>query len=99
MKSLNNIVIFSSFLLALNAPIAMAGDAEDLQRLMAAKISITEAIEIAEKAHNGKAIEADLDAMRDGKVVYDVVVVKDDRFYDLSIDATDGSVLSNVEDK
>lgn len=77
---------------------ALAWDKEDLERLAAAKISLTEAVSIAEKAHQGKAIEAELDDSF-GKVVYDVVVVKGDRFYDLRIDAQTGEILRNTEDK
>lgn len=77
---------------------AYASHAEDLKSLDNAKITLTEAIGIAEKEQTGTAIEADLD-QENGKTVYDVTVVKDKKFYDLRIDAVSGDVLTVKEDK
>lgn len=81
------------------ASVASAGDIKDLRRLDAAKISLVDAIGIAEKARDGKAIEAEIDADRRGRVVYDVVVVNDKRFYEIRVDAENGKILRDVEDK
>ena len=77
---------------------AYASHAEDLKSLDTAKITLSDAIEIAEKDQNGTAIEADLD-QENGKTVYDVTVVKDKNFFDIRIDAINGDVLKVEEDK
>jgi uncharacterized membrane protein YkoI len=77
---------------------ARASHAEDLKSLQTAKISLSDAVGIAENAQSGTAIEADLD-QENGKTVYDVTVVKDQKFYELRIDAETGDVLHIAEDK
>jgi len=77
---------------------AKASQAQDLKSLEAAKITLTDAIGIAENAQAGTAIEADLD-QENGKTVYDVTVVKDKKFFELRIDAVSGDVLHVAEDK
>lgn len=99
MKPLAKILPITALLLAVSSSAAYAGDKKDLKRLEAAKLTLTEAIAIAEKAQEGKAIDAELDGTRDGKVVYDVTVVKGKRFYEVRVDAVDGNVLRTVEDK
>jgi len=71
--------------------------AKDLRLLDEAKISLTAAIEIAEKHVGGKAIEADLDR-ENGKAVYDVSVIKAQKEYDVRLDAVTGDVLRVKEE-
>lgn len=78
---------------------AMASDkAKDIQRLSEAKISLVDAIGIAEKHIGGKAIDADLDSDF-GKVVYDVSVIKDTTEHEVRIDAVTGDVIGTQIDK
>lgn len=71
---------------------------KDLRLLEEAKISLTEAIQIAEKHVGGKAIEADLDR-ENGKAVYDVSVIKAEREHEVRLDAVTGDVLRVKEEK
>lgn len=83
----------------INSRSAQASEiAKDLRLLDEAKISLTAAIEIAEKHVGGKAIEADLDR-ENGKAVYDVSVIKAQKEYDVRLDAVTGEVLRVKEDK
>ncbi len=78
---------------------ALASDtAKDIQRLSEAKISLVDAIGIAEKHIGGKAIDADLDSNL-GKVVYDVSVIKDAAEHEVRIDAVTGDVMTAKIDK
>ena len=72
--------------------------AKDVQRLAEAKISLVDAIGIAEKHIGGKAIDADLDSDF-GKVVYDVSVIKDTTEHEVRIDAITGDVIGSQVDK
>lgn len=76
---------------------AYAADADDIRLLNEAKISLTEAIAAAEKNVGGKAIEASLDDDA-WKAAYEVSVVKDNRVFDVQVDAANGSVLGSRED-
>lgn len=80
------------------ASAAFAVDKDDVKNLAAAKISLTEAIAIAEKQHAGsKAIDASLDDTLN-KTVYDVTVLVGEVGYEVDIDAVTGEVLSNKKD-
>lgn len=77
---------------------AAAGTGKDVQRLSEAKISLTDAIGIAEKHVGGKAVDAELDSSF-GKVVYDVSVIKDTTEHEVRIDAVSGEVVKSKIDK
>lgn len=77
---------------------AASDTAKDIQRLSEAKISLVDAIGIAEKHIGGKAIDADLDSDL-GKVVYDVSVIKDQAEHEVRIDAISGDVIVSKIDK
>lgn len=78
---------------------ALASDiTEDIKSIAEAKITLVQAIEIAEKHVGGTAIDADLD--RDfGKVVYDVSVIKDKVEHEVRLDAITGEVIGVQQDK
>ncbi len=78
--------------------LAASDTAKDIQRLSEAKISLVDAIGIAEKHIGGKAIDADLDTSL-GKVVYDVSVIKDTAEHEVRIDAITGDVITAKIDK
>lgn len=75
-----------------------ANVSKDLQLLSEAKISLTDAIGIAEKHVGGTAVDAELDR-EDGKAVYDVSVIKAQSEFDVRLDAASGDVLRVKEDK
>ena len=81
-----------------SSALAANDTAKDIQRLAEAKISLVDAIGIAEKHIGGKAIDADLDSDF-GKVVYDVSVIKDTTEHEVRIDAITGDVLGTQIDK
>ncbi|XID90180.1 PepSY domain-containing protein [Paenibacillaceae bacterium WGS1546] len=76
-------------------PVATAGDnvakPSETARTVAA-IDIDEAIKLAEAAANGQARSAELERKR-GVVYYDIEVVRDNREYDVHIDAHTGKTL------
>jgi uncharacterized membrane protein YkoI len=59
-----------------------------------AKIGVTRAVEIAERATGAIATDADLDRRNDGTLVYEVELATASRLYELEIDAKSGKVLS-----
>ncbi|MDY0009000.1 MAG: PepSY domain-containing protein [Bdellovibrionales bacterium] len=77
---------------------ARADVTKDLRLLEEAKITLVEAIGIAEKHVGGTAIDADLDS-HFGKVVYDISVIRDKKEFDVRLDAVTGDVIRMEEDK
>lgn len=57
-------------------------------------IGITKAVTIAEKTTGGRAMDADLDHRRDGKLVYEVELVKDRTLHEIDVDAHSGRILA-----
>ncbi len=76
---------------------AYAADAGDIRLLNEAKLSLVDAIKAAENNIGGKAIEASLDDDA-WKPAYEISVVKDNRIFDVQIDAIEGKVLGSRED-
>lgn len=77
------------------------GDTENnaLADLAKAKITLTQAISAAEAQAGGKAIQAELDG-ENGTTVYKVEVVSaDSKVHDVTVDVTDGKVLSSKLDQ
>jgi uncharacterized membrane protein YkoI len=73
-------------------------DREDARRLSETKISLTEAIAIAEKHQGGQAYEASLDADSRG-LHYEVDVVVGDKRYEVKVDGVSGDVTKVKEDR
>ncbi len=62
-------------------------------------ITITQAIETAERETGAKVVEADLDGKREG-LVYEIELIGSEGVrYDVDISADDGKVLRNIEKK
>ncbi len=76
---------------------AHAADREDIRNLAAAKISLTDAIATAEKHQGGKAVEASLDD-DSFKPVFEISVVKDDKIFEVHVNAETGEVIGARED-
>jgi uncharacterized membrane protein YkoI len=62
-----------------------------------AKVSMLQALSIAEQAGNGKVTRAEYEKTKDGWV-YDVEVISQNKVLDIRIDADKGTVISSKED-
>jgi uncharacterized membrane protein YkoI len=77
---------------------AMAFADDDAKRLPETKISLTEAIAIAEKNQNGRAYEASLDD--DGPALkYEIGVLVGEKTFEVDVDATTGELGKVREDR
>lgn len=83
--------------LALGTASVAYANTSDIRALQAAKISLVEAIQAAEKHQGGKAFEASIDD-DSFRPAYEVTVVKDNRVYDVQVSAEDGSIIGSRED-
>jgi uncharacterized membrane protein YkoI len=79
------------------AAAAARADQEDLRLFSEAKVMLTQAIATAEQHLGGQAIGAKLDD-DSFKPAYEVTIVKDDRVYDVQVDAVTNAVLGSRED-
>lgn len=77
--------------------VAMA-DRDDASHLAETKITLTEAIAIAEKHQNGQAYDAGLDSDRKNGLHYEVDVVVGDKTYEVTVDGVSGAVAGVKED-
>jgi uncharacterized membrane protein YkoI len=76
---------------------AARADQEELDLFLQAKVVLTQAIATAEQHLGGRAIGAKLDD-DSFKPAYEVTVVKDDRVFDVQVDAVTNAVLGSRED-
>jgi uncharacterized membrane protein YkoI len=58
-------------------------------------IGVTRAVEVAEKATSARALEADLDGYN-GRLVYEIELVRDSRLHRVRVDAETGVVISKT---
>lgn len=72
-------------------------DYEDARALEKAKISLVEAIQLAERETQGRAFEAQIDHERFGPE-FEVSVLVGQTIYEVKIDAQTGAILSVRED-
>ena len=79
------------------AATAARADQEELDLFLQAKVMLTQAIATAEQHLGGRAIGAKLDD-DSFKPAYEVTVVKDNRVYDVQVDAVTNAVLGSRED-
>ena len=79
------------------AATAARADQEDLRLFSEAKVVLTQAIATAEQHLGGQAIGAKLDD-DSFKPAYEVTVVKDNRVFDVYVDAVTNAVLGSRED-
>src|SRR5688500_17036022 len=79
------------------AATAARADQEELDLFLQAKVMLTQAIATAEQHLGGRAIGAKLDD-DSFKPAYEVIVVKDNRVYDVQVDAVTNAVLGSRED-
>lgn len=74
-----------------------ANDYREIQLIQQAKITLAQAIDIAEKSLPGKAISAEIDDDMPTPV-YKVKVTKDNMVYKVRVDGTTGAVISTILD-
>ncbi len=83
--------------LMLTAPVAFAApDKEDAQALRSASVSLTQAIETAEKQGKGKALEAEFDT-ENGAGRYEIKVLAGQTVTEYAIDARSGQVVGSEQ--
>lgn len=97
MKNLFNASVLSVALAGLLVAGVAQADRDDIRLLDETKISLTEAIAIAEKHQNGRAYEAGIDDDRFSPIYEVNVVTTDGRIYELDVDGVTG-VVSNVRE-
>jgi uncharacterized membrane protein YkoI len=74
------------------------GAENDALSITKAKISLAQAVAIAEQHANGKALHAEYENSRQGWV-YDVEVVSGTKVFDVRVAADRAAVISSAEDK
>lgn len=86
--------------LATLGTLAYAGQHGENDAMAAAKskISLTQAVAIAEKQASGKATQAEFEREKQGNL-YKVEVVGDAKVFDVKVNADTGAVISSVQDK
>ena len=77
---------------------AQSSTENDATAINKAKISLVQAVTIAEQHVNGKAARAEYENSSRGWV-YDVEVVSGAKVFDVKVDAAKGTVISSAEDK
>ncbi|WP_225410487.1 PepSY domain-containing protein [Stigmatella hybrida] len=77
---------------------ALAKDADEIKMLAQTKITLQQAIELAQQHQGGQAFEASIDD-DSFTPVYEVSVVKDNRVYEVWVDGVEGKVLRAREDR
>lgn len=73
-------------------------DRDDVRAIKESKITLVQAIQAAESHQGGQAYEANIDD-DSFSPQYEVSVVRDDRTYDVRINAVTGEVLGSREDR
>ena len=104
MKRSTKISLSASALAALVSVGVLAATAgafhNDALPVAQAKVSMTEAINAAERHVGGKAARAEYERnTKRGQWIYDVEVVAGAKVFDVEVDATSGAVLSSSEDR
>ena len=91
-------VLAMAITMAGTAAYAAKGTVEnDAMAITKAKISLVQAVAVAEQHVNGQASHAEYENSKQGWV-YDVEVVSGAKVFDVRIDANKGTVISSAED-
>jgi uncharacterized membrane protein YkoI len=87
--------------IAITAAAAVAyaekGQENDVHAIVDAKISLVQAVTVAEKQVKGRATHAEFEASDKGWV-YEIEVVSEAKVFDVKVDANTGKLISSVED-
>ncbi len=88
---------YALFAAMFSVPTAAIANVADLSTVPEARINLKQAIDVAEKHQGGQAIDASLED--DGpQLTYEVSVLKDNRVFDVLVDAVSGKVINTQED-
>lgn len=96
--SLKHTAVLFTTLAAMTFAGSALADRDDAQLLEQTKITLSEAIAIAEKHQNGRAYEASVDDDRFSPS-YEVSVAAGDRLYELDVDGVTGEVRNVREER
>lgn len=97
LKSRTTAALAVALTTAAGAAYAATGNENDALAIAKAKISLSQAVQAAEQHANGHASRAEYENTKDGWV-YDVEVVEEQKVFDVTIDAQNGSVLASRQD-
>jgi len=82
------------------APAAHAADkSNDAVPVVAARVTLSDAVTAAEQKVQGKAVRAEYEAQKGGGWVYDVEVVAGSKVFDVKVDGDKGTVIAATEDE
>lgn len=89
---------FAAFIIILAFASGALADISEARAIKNAQIPLVKAIQVAEVRTGGIAFEASIDD-DSFSLDYEVSVLKDDRIYDVRVDATSGDVIEVREDR
>ncbi len=95
---MKKVILFFLISILATATISFANDKEEIQMLKDAKISLTDAILIAEKHVGGKASSASIED-DSFSPEFEVTVIKDNKAFDVKINGLDKTVIGVKEDR
>ncbi|MDO5102009.1 MAG: PepSY domain-containing protein [Lautropia sp.] len=91
-----------SAVMAMTTPALADSDLAEIQATKDAQVSLVQAIQTAEKEHNGRAMQGEIEAKRRSdrtEIFYEVkVLAGDGKVFDVIVDARSGKVISSRED-
>lgn len=101
MAKLLKLAAFSA-VMAMTTPALAGSDLAEIQAIKEAQVSLVQAVQAAEKEHNGRAMQAEIEAKRRSdraEIFYEVkVLAGDGKVFDVIVDARSGKVISSRED-
>lgn len=98
MSRFTKIILVSSLFVSAGVFATQAMNNDATTDTTASKISLTQAIGVAEQHTTGKATRADLEHHK-GILSYDIEVLNGTKVFDVRVDAVKGTVISSNEDK
>jgi uncharacterized membrane protein YkoI len=100
MKRSTTLTVAAAIAVATAGTIAFAAQEKENDALgvMNAKVSLVDAVNVAQQHASGRAARAEYEHSKQGWV-YDVEVVSGRKVFDVRVDAAKGTVISSVEDK
>lgn len=95
-----SLAVAAAIAIATTGTIAVAAQEKENDALgvMNARISLVDAVNVAQQQASGRAARAEYEHSKQGWV-YDVEVVSGRKVFDVRVDAAKGTVISSVEDK
>lgn len=97
MNTHHRLTLLAGAAMLLATPV-LAADQDDVRALEQAKVSLTQAIDIAARQGNGMAIDAEFEE-EDGRGAYEVKVLGDGTLVTYTLDAESGSVTDTENER